>query len=210
MLFEWSDDIAMPSQGRSNEWYTPARYVDAARKVMGGIDLDPASCDIANKVVKATKYYTQEENGLMQPWYGRVWLNPPYGLLDAPDYGKRFHGGGATPEEKSLQTMFIGRTLQEYKVGNVEQVMLLVTANTTVRWFQSLWDYPMCTPFPKIGFIIPGSSQRQRQVFGNVFVYFGPNESAFLEHFSEFGRITKAIDTPKSKPTMRSLWEVGE
>lgn len=202
---------AMPEVStKSNEWYTPSRYIEAARRVMGGIDLDPASCELANRTVKATRYYTQEENGLAQQWKAEsVWLNPPYGLMHSLTYGTRFKGGGALPNEHSLQTMFVNKAISEYQLGNVKQVILLITANTTVRWFQPLWNYPMCTPYPKIGFLVPGLSEAQRQVFGNVFVYLGSNEQDFINEFSAFGPITKRIDTPRTKPAPLSLWEGG-
>jgi len=203
-------DVAeVPTPTKSNEWYTPSRYIEAAREVMGGIDLDPASCEMANRTVKATKYYTKEDNGLEQEWHGRVWLNPPYGLTNPLETNCRFKSGGASPEKRSLQSMFIAKALSEYRAGNIEQCTLLVTANTTVAWFQPLWDYPMCTPYPKMRFFVPGLSEGQSQVFGNVFVYLGPHEQKFTQIFSKFGRIVRAIDTPKLPAIQPTLFDKG-
>ena len=60
------------------ERYTPAQYIAAARRVLGEIDLDPASCEVAQGIVKAVQYFTAKDDGLKQEWHGRVWLNPPY------------------------------------------------------------------------------------------------------------------------------------
>ena len=68
---------ALPCSG-NQEWNTPARILEAARKVMGAIDVDPASNDQAQESVRAATYYTRERSGLLEQWAGRVWLNPPY------------------------------------------------------------------------------------------------------------------------------------
>ena len=65
-------DARQPHAARSGEveWYTPARYVDAARTVMGGIDLDPASSDHAQRTVRAAAYHMAEADGLALPGAG--------------------------------------------------------------------------------------------------------------------------------------------
>jgi hypothetical protein len=59
-----------------NDYYTPPELVAAARLAMGGLDLDPASHWSANRVHRAGTFYHKHRSG---PWFGRVWLNPPYG-----------------------------------------------------------------------------------------------------------------------------------
>lgn len=61
------------------EYYTPPRIVEAARRTMGAIDLDPASSATANQRVGAARFYTEVDDGLAQPWEGRIWMNHPFG-----------------------------------------------------------------------------------------------------------------------------------
>lgn len=191
-------DISLPEpQGKSNEWYTPAKYIEAARAVMGSIDLDPASCEMANRTVKATRYYTKEENGLSKEWYGNVWLNPPYGRTNSESGGNQ----GYTP-------LFCRKLLSEYQEGNVNQAIFLVLGNACfMKWFYPLWEYPMCFHDGRIYFNIPDGTVSDFG-FGNTFIYLGPNEDRFIDIFSQFGRIAKAIDTPR-KPMYSpiSLWQ---
>lgn len=157
----------------SNEWYTPARYVEAAREVMGTIALDPASCAAANLVVRADCYYTQAQNGLAQDWTSvSLWLNPPFGATNG----------------KSNMATWTQRLLAEYASGKVQQAILLCMSNTEASWFQSLWEYPICFPCPRVLFHRPGG-RLDHHIQGTCFVYFGAHVQRFVAIFKKFGPV---------------------
>ena len=56
------------------EWLTPPEIINA----LGPFDLDPCA-PINRPWPTAANHYTIEDNGLIKPWQGRVWMNPPYG-----------------------------------------------------------------------------------------------------------------------------------
>ena len=59
-------------------YLTPPSFLDLVVQVMGGIDLDPAS-NRASQVPADRSCYVGEEDGLLAPWHGRIFANPPYG-----------------------------------------------------------------------------------------------------------------------------------
>ena len=69
----------LPFKGRKDEWLTPPEIISAlTKKPFGEFDLDPCS-PIVRPWPTAKKHYTIKDDGLFQPWEGRVWMNPPYG-----------------------------------------------------------------------------------------------------------------------------------
>lgn len=173
---------------KSFDWYTPAMYPDAARKVMGSIDLDPASCDEANRLVKASKYYDEAADGLTQPWYGNLWLNPPY----------------CKSGSISNQETWTCKLIAEYEAGHVAQAVLLVNAATETRWFQRLYDYPVCFVKGRIRFISPTGTNTGPTV-GSAFVYFGSNVQAFDAVFRQIGRVVYSYPSKQA-----DLWSQEE
>lgn len=162
---------------------------------MGSIDLDPASCAMANETVRAERYYTQEDDGLKQSWGGCVWLNPPYG-----------HEKG-----QSYQAIWTNNLIAEYDRGNVLQSITLLDSRTDTRWFHRLFErFPICFVKGRINFYTSVESPFTTHTHGTIFVYLGPHEDRFITEFSAFGRIARAIDTPSYRPQhAASLWEAS-
>ena len=162
----------------SNEWYTPDQYVDAARYLMGGIDLDPASCEQANETVRAEVFYTKDDDGFSKAWSGRVWMNPPYGKEDG----------------ESNQSRWTKRLIDSYENGEILSAVFIVNAATSASWFQRFWDYPICFVRRRISFVSP-SGEKNSPTQGNVFVYLGEDIEGFVDNFSPFGRIVINISS---------------
>lgn len=58
------------------DWWTPKWIFDGLGLEF---DLDVAAPPGGVPWIPAKKYYTEQDNGLAQPWEGKVWCNPPYG-----------------------------------------------------------------------------------------------------------------------------------
>lgn len=76
----------------SNEWYTPPHIFHALDL---RFDLDPCAPRGGVDWIPAERHYSVHDDGLSQPWEGRVWLNPPYGPHTAKWLGRLVeHGDG--------------------------------------------------------------------------------------------------------------------
>lgn len=98
-----------PKEGREETWLTPRYILDA----LGPFDLDPC-CPPNMPWQTAATMFTKEDDGLAQPWFGRVWCNPPY-------------------DRDAVQWM---RKLAQHGCGTA-----LVFARTETRWFvETVWN----------------------------------------------------------------------
>lgn len=156
-------------QSGQTEWWTPKKYIDAVHEVMGGIDLDPASCEKANKIVQAKKYYTAENDGLKKKWEGTVFLNPPYGSI----------AGG-----------FVEKFFNDYKHSFHEGIILLNSNSNDTAWFQPMFEGIVCFTNHRIDFDSLDGKETS-STHGSCFIYFGSKEEKFAEVFNEFGNIVK-------------------
>jgi phage N-6-adenine-methyltransferase len=166
----WGHNVRGALGTGENEWYTPAKYIELARTVLGDIDLDPASSGGAQEVVRAKQYYTAEQDGLARPWHGRVWLNPPY----------------AQP----LIGQFIEKLLEERTAGNVTAAILLTHNYTSSSWFQKAIEIvdAVCFTRGRIAFE-SANGEKAAPTQGQTFLYYGDDSEAFSRHFLEVGFI---------------------
>ncbi|HUX55998.1 MAG TPA: DNA N-6-adenine-methyltransferase [Bacteroidales bacterium] len=152
-----------------NEWFTPAEYVEKSRNVMGSIDIDPASSDAAQQIVKAKQYYTVNDNGLDKNWIGNIFLNPPYSCTKIK--------------------AFTDKIIEEYKAGHIKQAIVLTNNNTDTTWFHKLAQISTVMCFTKGRIKFYNGEEISDPMYGQVFFYIGNDSAKFKEYFSEVGLI---------------------
>lgn len=151
-----------------NEWYTPEQYIEAARELLGEIDVDPASSELAQKTVKAGRFFTIEDNGLEKEWNGKVWLNPPYAQPAIQD--------------------FIRKTVAEFEAGRMSEGVVLTHNYTDTKWFHIAANAAsaICFTRGRIGFLSP-EGKKAAPTQGQAFFYFGSRREDFADSFCGFG-----------------------
>lgn len=167
-LLEFQTTAHVGQNTGEHEWYTPAPFIEAARVVLGDIDLDPASNDDANAVVKAGQIFTADDSGLEQQWDGRVWMNPPY----------------AQP----LIAQFCEKLAASVQAQTVTAAVVLVNNATETQWFRAVVDVAaaICFPSGRVRFWHPTKTSAT-PLQGQAVIYIGADIDRFCETFAPFG-----------------------
>lgn len=147
----------------ADQWNTPDRIIERVVAVMGAIDLDP--CSDAGRNVPAGAHYTLADDGLAQPWYGRVFMNPPYSEARA----------------------WSRKLFEEVGAKHVSEFISLVPARPGSEWWRmySEHDCLLCLVNGRIKFKgAPSGAPYPSAVF-----YLGENEEKFEALFGEVGHL---------------------
>lgn len=154
---------------KSSEWTTPEIIINKTVQLLGEIDLDPCSNpDFPN--IPAKNHFTKKEDGLIQDWIGKVYMNPPYG-----------------GEIKK----WIYHLAEQFEKGNVLEAIALVPSRTDTEWFRRLKKYLRCFIWGRLRF----GEQKNSAPFPSMVVYLGKSKGGFVQIFSDIGDIYAAYES---------------
>lgn len=153
----------------NDEFYTPELIINGALALWGRIDLDPCSNSHSSPSVPARVLFTREDDGLAQPWHGRVYMNPPY-------------TGGAPAH-------WVAKLIAEYETGNVTEALVLVPGRIDTEWFQPLYRFLICHVRGRVKF----ANSDVPSPFPSVVAYLGPRQAEFIEVFAPLGPIMRRV-----------------
>ena len=181
----------------AERWFTPPDIIDRARRTMGGIDLDPASEALANKVVRARQFYSSD--GEAMPWGtpecpSRVWVNPPWQARKA--------------------VLFARKLGAEMHCRHVAQAIFCIGARSvTDMWCHDTLFSDLISPGALVWFsrgrpcdidaetARPGMAHPQ----GTMLVYYGPRGDAFRAEFATLGKIFTGAERDDIQLNIESL-----
>lgn len=136
--------------------FTPKHVLDVVRE-FDDIALDP--CTTQDNPVGARGFYTEADNGLVEPWYEFVFWNPPYSRGQLIKWAQRAYSAWSGSEVESIG---------------------LVPADTSTEATQFLLSHATAVAFWKKRICFAGESGAK---FANALFYFGEREGRFRRVF---------------------------
>jgi hypothetical protein len=160
MLF----DTSPPRGVESIEWYSPADEMALVHDVLGGPpELDPLSCPVANRIVRAARFYSIEDDGMSQHWRAQTaYVNPPTGLTQ-PAWAKLCGHVLASDIGAAIWAGF-----------NIEQLQTLQNSGAA----RTPLDFPLCIPSARTKWL--RGDGRQQHLFGEPQVGSSPRHGTFF------------------------------
>lgn len=156
------------------EFYTPSFIVDAARLTMGSIELDPASSLAANERIKASRIFTEADDGLKQEWEAEsIFLNHPF--------------------SKNGNPLWINKAISEFRAGRAKQICMITYAATSEKWFNPLLRFPQVFLSPRTNYLLPDGSVKKGVTKGSVVTAMGVDLISFANAFKKYGVVKIAL-----------------
>lgn len=138
------------------DWMTPNWLVDLVHACFGpsGVDLDP--CATSSNNVRAKCFFTEQDDGLVQPWPpdATIYINPPYNMLRKPGW-----------VDKIVDVASNGQN----------QMIVLVPARTDTQWYRRLFDVANHVTLlrGRVRFALPDGTLSNPAPFPSVLFGFG-------------------------------------
>jgi hypothetical protein len=162
----------------SQEWGTPAKYVDAVRDFFGGrIDLDPCSNEYSI-VGAGTEYRLPKHDGLRESWdFAHIYVNPPYGI---------------DKERGTSIKKWLCRCAMANKEFKSEVLALVPVATNTGHWKNNVFGKATGVCFlydTRLRFLVNGQNGGKGAPMSCAMIYWGRDFDRFLSLFDKFGAV---------------------
>lgn len=186
---------------------TPPEFIEVVRSVLGDIDLDPASDAEANERVKATSFFSKEDDGLKHDWVGRVFLNPPGGRLDP----YTLQPTKSPVKAVSSVALWWAKLIYELQSGRVTEAVFIafsLEALMTTQKFAPLLPvtaFPFCVPSKRYDYAACGSAKNGSPPGASAIVYLGDRYTNFAAEVSRLGFVSKGLTATEARNAAISI-----
>lgn len=190
------------------EYYTPAEVLACVHQMFPVIDLDPASCELANQNVKAKQIFTIEDNALTKDWVGNtVWMNHPFTKGEKACPAKKGRKkmckkkncipnrksttrGHCITEDIPSNLDWITYYLNQFELGHFNEGLNITFSNTSETWCQKLLNAgASCFIDGRTHFNDAENKPTGSATKGCFITYLGDRTEEFKTIFSKLGAV---------------------